>query len=144
MGGLKKVCKHAKRGWLMNTSDKQTVPNEEYLLASLKGLEGAEEAVKKCLKRRNMTTTTMTMHTTMNMTTLRSLMMLWGESEGVQEGKMKLKEKAAVEWGKERGKENQRKEIIKKNQRKTKRGRTKEREKEENKRKEVIRENKRK
>jgi len=48
--GLKKVCKHAKRGWLMNTSDKQTVPNEEYLLASLKGLEGAEEAVKKCLK----------------------------------------------------------------------------------------------
>merc|ERR1712080_338878 len=48
--GLKKVCKHAKRGWLMNTSDKQTVPNEDYLLASLKGLEGAEEAVKKCLK----------------------------------------------------------------------------------------------
>merc|ERR550519_2782657 len=49
-GNLKKICKHAKRGWLMTTEDKKTVANTDLLLANLKGLAGGEEAVNECLK----------------------------------------------------------------------------------------------
>merc|ERR550519_3299340 len=49
-GNLKKICKHAKRGWLMTTEDKKTVANTDFLLANLKGLAGGEEAVNECLK----------------------------------------------------------------------------------------------
>jgi len=47
---MKTVCKMAKRNWLVNTENNETVANVDLLLSNLNDLTGAEEAVRECLQ----------------------------------------------------------------------------------------------
>jgi len=47
---MKTVCKMAKRNWLVNTENNETVANVDLLLSNLNDLAGAEEAVRECLQ----------------------------------------------------------------------------------------------
>merc|ERR1712112_780714 len=47
---MKTVCKMAKRNWLVNTENNETVANVDLLLSNLNDLSGAEEAVRECLQ----------------------------------------------------------------------------------------------
>merc|ERR1712240_787855 len=47
---MKTVCKMAKRNWLVNNEQNETVANVELLLSNLNDLAGAEEAVRECLQ----------------------------------------------------------------------------------------------
>merc|ERR1711872_374335 len=47
---MKTVCKMAKRNWLVNTEQNETVANVDLLLSNLNDLAGAEEAVRECLQ----------------------------------------------------------------------------------------------
>merc|ERR1712098_601652 len=47
---MKKVCKYAKRGWLITDDNKQTVENSDVLLQNFGKIKGGEDAVKSCLK----------------------------------------------------------------------------------------------
>merc|ERR1712112_431978 len=47
---MKTVCKMAKRNWLVNTENNETVANVDLLLSNLNDLVGAEEAVRECLQ----------------------------------------------------------------------------------------------
>merc|ERR1711955_36676 len=47
---MKTVCKMAKRNWLVNTENNETVANVDLLFSNLNDLAGAEEAVRECLQ----------------------------------------------------------------------------------------------
>merc|ERR1712002_180574 len=47
---MKTVCKMAKRNWLVNNEQNETVANVDLLLSNLNDLAGAEEAVRECLQ----------------------------------------------------------------------------------------------
>merc|ERR1712243_262416 len=47
---MKTVCKMAKRNWLVNNEQNETVVNVDLLLSNLNDLAGAEEAIRECLQ----------------------------------------------------------------------------------------------
>merc|ERR1712002_30889 len=47
---MEDICVLAKRGWLVQDSNAETVANIDLLTNSFNGIEGGDEAVKKCMK----------------------------------------------------------------------------------------------
>merc|ERR1712002_1303524 len=49
-GSMGRVCTLAKRKWLMNNDNKETVANTDLILSSVAALEGGESIVNECLQ----------------------------------------------------------------------------------------------